>query len=257
MDINKAKACILRVGGTNCDLELKIALEELGIKTEILHMKQILKRNLDDYHLLLFPGGFSYGDYVRAGAIWGKEVLIKLEKEIKKFIEQEKIIMGICNGFQVLIEAGILPDFSDIPKAVLATNISAKYECRWIYLRVERNNTPFTKNLKLGEILRIPIGHGEGRFLTSEEILKELIRNNCIVFRYAKPSGEFANGEYPYNPNGSIYDIAGICNIKGNVMGLMPHPERAFFGWQLPEYKEGYGDGKKIFDGIIDYLINY
>lgn len=257
MDINKAKACILRVGGTNCDLELKIALEELGIKTEILHMKQILKRNLDDYHLLLFPGGFSYGDYVRAGAIWGKEVLIKLEKEIKKFIEQEKIIMGICNGFQVLIEAGILPDFSDIPKAVLATNISAKYECRWIYLRVERNNTPFTKNLKLGEILRIPIGHGEGRFLTSEEILKELIRNNCIIFRYAKPSGEVANGEYPYNPNGSIYDIAGICNIKGNVMGLMPHPERAFFGWQLPEYKEGYGDGKKIFDGIIDYLINY
>jgi len=257
MDINKAKACILRVGGTNCDLELKIALEELGIKTEILHMKQILKRNLDDYHLLLFPGGFSYGDYVRAGAIWGKEVLIKLEKEIKKFIEQEKIIMGICNGFQVLIEAGILPDFSDIPKAVLATNISAKYECRWIYLRVERNNTPFTKNLKIGEILRIPIGHGEGRFLTSEEILKELIRNNCIIFRYAKPSGEVANGEYPYNPNGSIYDIAGICNIKGNVMGLMPHPERAFFGWQLPEYKEGYGDGKKIFDGIIDYLINY
>jgi phosphoribosylformylglycinamidine synthase len=257
MDINKAKACILRVGGTNCDLELKIALEELGIKTEILHMKQILKRNLDDYHLLLFPGGFSYGDYVRAGAIWGKEILVRLGNEIKKFIEQEKIIMGICNGFQVLIEAGFLPDFSDIPKAVLATNISAKYECRWIYLRVERNDIPFTKNLKLGEILRIPIGHGEGRFLTSDENLKELIRNNCIVFRYAKPSGEIANREYPYNPNGSIYDIAGICNKKGNIIGLMPHPERAFFGWQLPEIKEGYGDGKKIFDGIIDYLSNY
>ncbi|MGC8935852.1 MAG: phosphoribosylformylglycinamidine synthase I [Candidatus Methanomethylicaceae archaeon] len=261
MELDEAKACVARVGGTNCDLEMKMVLEELGIKTEILHMKQIVRRGLSEYQILVFPGGFSYGDYVRAGAIWGKEVHAKIKSELKAFIEEEKIIMGICNGFQVMIEAGILPDggFADVPKAALATNASAKYECRWTYLRVERGGTPFTMGLSEGEILRVPVGHGEGRFITpSDEALKELVREECVLLRYALPSGEVANGRYPYNPNGSIHDIAGICNRKGNIMGMMPHPERAFFGWQLPDKRDAeYGDGKKIFDGIIRYLQEY
>ncbi len=113
--------------------------------------------------------------------------------------------------------------------------------------------------LSEGEILRVPVGHGEGRFITpSDEALKELVREECVLLRYALPSGEVANGRYPYNPNGSIHDIAGICNRKGNIMGMMPHPERAFFGWQLPDKRDAeYGDGKKIFDGIIRYLQEY
>ncbi|MEM4157691.1 MAG: phosphoribosylformylglycinamidine synthase I [Candidatus Methanomethylicaceae archaeon] len=261
MDLERAKACIARVGGTNCDLELKVALEDLGLRTEILHMKEIVKKGLAEYQLLVFPGGFSYGDYVRAGAIWGKEVHSKIKSELQKFIEENKLVLGICNGFQVMIEAGILPDgeIAEVPKAALANNASSKYECRWVYVRVERGGTPFTEGLTNGEILRIPVGHGEGRFLPeSEEILRELIKDGCVLFRYALPSGDAADGEYPYNPNGSVYDIAGICNKRGNIMGMMPHPERAFFGWQLPEGSDSlYGDGKKIFQGIIKYLEDY
>ncbi|MGQ9759931.1 MAG: phosphoribosylformylglycinamidine synthase I [Candidatus Methanomethylicaceae archaeon] len=261
MDLSRASACIARVGGTNCDLEVKVALEEVGLKAEILHMKQLLRRGLKDFQLLIFPGGFSYGDYVRAGAIWGKEVLAKLKCELEEFIEEEKLVMGICNGFQVMIEAGILPDgeLPEAPKAALANNASAKYECRWVYLKVENADIPFTRGLRAGDLLRIPVGHGEGRFiLPSEDALRRLVEDRQVVFRYAKPLGEAANGEYPYNPNGSVYDIAGICNTKGNIMGMMPHPERAFFGWQLPENRGvSYGDGRAIFDGIIRYLESY
>lgn len=261
MDIERAKACIARVGGTNCDLELKVALEALGLRSDILHMKQIAKKGLADYQLLAFPGGFSYGDYVRAGAIWGKEVHAKIKSELEGFIEEEKLLMGICNGFQVMIEAGILPDgeIADVPKAALANNASARYECRWVYLRVERGGTPFTEGVVVGDVLRVPVGHGEGRFIpASEDFLKDLVSGGCVLFRYALPSGDAAGGRYPYNPNGSVYDIAGICNKKGNIMGMMPHPERAFFGWQLPEKRGSrYGDGKKIFQGIIKYLQDY
>lgn len=260
MDLNRVRACVLRTGGTNCDLETQIALEELGIKTEIVHMNQLEKERLSDYHLIVFPGGFSYGDYVRAGAVWGKRVLAKLRLELEKFIEGGKLILGICNGFQVLAEAGILPGngVSETPSIALANNSSARYECRWVWLRVENNETPFTITMRRGEVLRIPIGHAEGRFLThSEEALEELKRNRQIVFRYVLPNGEDANGLYPYNPNGSTYDIAGICNKKGNIMGMMPHPERAFFGWQLPEWNREppeKGGGRKVFESIVNHL---
>ncbi|MEM2642495.1 MAG: phosphoribosylformylglycinamidine synthase subunit PurQ [Thermoproteota archaeon] len=253
------KAIVLRTGGTNCDLETKIALEELGIKTEIIHMNKVEDKNLLDYHLIVFPGGFSYGDYVRAGAVWGKSVLARLGKTLGKFINEGRLILGICNGFQVLVEAGILPGdgINETPSVALANNSSARYECRWIWLRVENNQTPFTLTMKKGDILNIPIGHAEGRFLADENTLERLKNNSQIVFRYVLPNGEDANGIYPYNPNGSTYDIAGICNEKGNVMGMMPHPERAFFGWQLHEWGKvppEKGDGRKIFESIVKYL---
>ncbi|MEM3648419.1 MAG: phosphoribosylformylglycinamidine synthase subunit PurQ [Thermoproteota archaeon] len=260
MNLNGFKACVLRTGGTNCDLETSIALEEVGIKAEIVHMNQIANKSLLDYHLIVFPGGFSYGDYVRAGAVWGKKVLARLRMELKRFIEEGRLVLGICNGFQVLVEAGILPGdgVSETPSAALANNSSARYECRWIWLRVENNETPFTMMMEKGEVLRIPVGHAEGRFLTrSENDLEELKKNRQIVFRYVLPNGDYANGLYPFNPNGSMYDIAGICNRKGNVMGMMPHPERAFFGWQLLEWSKAppeRGDGRKIFESIVKYL---
>lgn len=263
MRLEKARACVLRVGGTNCDLEVKVALEELGLQTEILHMNQLKKRRLSDYHMLVFPGGFSYGDYVRAGAIWGRQVITKFRRDLEAFVNEEKLVMGICNGFQVLVEAGLLPGngVSGVPTATLANNSSAKYECRWIRLRVDGKRTPFTKIMKVGEVVRIPIGHGEGRFLLpSEGALKELIKEGQVVFRYALPDGKPAEGAYPHNPNGAVYDIAGICNKKGNVMGMMPHPERAFFGWQTPVWgaePPEHGDGRKIFEGAVEYLKRY
>jgi phosphoribosylformylglycinamidine synthase len=262
MELNKARACVLRVGGTNCDLEVKIALEELGLETVILHINQLKKKKLSEYHMLVFPGGFSYGDFVRAGAIWGREIITKFKDDLKTFVNEEKLVMGICNGFQVLVEAGLLPGngILGIPTAALANNASAKYECRWIHLRIEER-TPFTGVMGIGNVIRIPIGHGEGRFLLpSEQALKDLIKAGQIVFRYAMPNGDPAEGVHPYNPNGATYDIAGICNKKGNVMGMMPHPERAFFGWQLPNWKTSpsdYGDGKAIFEGAIEYLKKY
>jgi len=253
------KALVLRTGGTNCDFETKIALEEVGIKTEIVHMNRVGKINILDYHLIVFPGGFSYGDYVRAGAVWGKRLLAELKKELWKFIEEDRLILGICNGFQVLVEAGVLPGdgVNETPSVALANNSSARYECRWVWLRVENDETPFTMAMEKGEIIKIPIGHAEGRFLADEETLKKLEGNNQIVFKYVLPNGEDANGLYPYNPNGSIHDIAGICSRKRNIMGMMPHPERAFFGWQLPEWNTAppeKGDGRKIFESIVKYL---
>lgn len=261
MDLAKAKACILRAGGTNCDLEVKVALEELGLTSEILHMNQV--RDLSGYQMLVFPGGFSYGDYVRAGAIWGKEMYAKLGKELESFVKEGKLVLGICNGFQVLVEAGLLPgnNLGGVPTAALANNSSAKYECRWIHLKVEKSATPFASAMDPGTVLNIPIGHGEGRFLLpSEDDLNDLIKNRQVVFRYAMPGGSYAQGSYPQNPNGATYDIAGVCNKEGNVMGLMPHPERAFFGWQMPGWgsrPKRWGDGKKVLEGATDYLRSY
>ena len=263
MELKKSKACVLRVGGTNCDLEVKVALEELGLKTDILHMNQLADGTLSNYQMLVFPGGFSYGDYVRAGAIWGKEIFTKLRKELGKFTDDGKLVIGICNGFQVLVEAGLLPGNSvaGVPTASLANNSSAKYECRWIYLRVESRQTPFARTIKVWDTLWMPIGHGEGRFiLPSEEALNELVKENQVIFRYAMPDGRPADGRYPHNPNGAAYDIAGICNKKGNVMGMMPHPERAFFGWQTPSQRgkrKARGDGRCVFEGAVEYIKKY
>jgi phosphoribosylformylglycinamidine synthase len=260
------RVCILRVGGTNCDYETKVAFESLDVSADIIHMNYLTRglRKLLDYDLLVIPGGFSYGDYVRAGAIWGKRLIAYLRSSIEDFLNVGGMILGICNGFQVLIEAGLLPGFNGIssePEAVLSTNISARYECRWIHVIHEFNGCILTSKIPYGEVLRMPVGHGEGRFLIDEDSLEKLIRNRQIVFRYSKPNGEPAGGEYPYNPNGSIYDIAGICNPDGNILGLMPHPERAFFKWQLPDWTSltnhsEFGDGYIVFNSICSVLAN-
>jgi phosphoribosylformylglycinamidine synthase len=268
MRLEEIKICVLRVGGTNCDMETKHALQAFKVKAEILHVNEIVKdRKLLEYDALVIPGGFSYGDYVRAGVIWAKWLVAKLGKELKKFIDEERPMFGICNGFQVFVEAGLIPGFegrSIYPEAALTTNVPPGYNCRWIYVKNENNgNCLFTKKLHKGEVLRMPVAHSEGRFIFSKEketkFLQRLYENDQVVFRYCNEMGEYADGRYPVNPNGAFHDIAGICNPEGTIFGLMPHPERAFYWWQQPDWTSQnrllqYGDGKIIFESLIEYL---
>lgn len=262
------RICVLRVGGTNCDAETKRAFDALGTKAEVVHANEVArKRSLLEYDVLVFPGGFSYGDYVRAGAIWAKWVLAKLGNELKAFANEGRPVLGICNGFQVLVEAGLLPGFegmSSYPEATLATNFPPGYNCRWISLRHENlGKCVFTCKIPNGKVLHLPVAHSEGRFLFPKEkerqFLERLQENDQLVFRYCSKEGAHAEGHFPENPNGSFYDIAGICNAEGSVFGLMPHPERAFYWWQQADWTRWqkspeYGDGKLIFESLIDRL---
>ncbi|MBS7656955.1 phosphoribosylformylglycinamidine synthase subunit PurQ [Candidatus Bathyarchaeota archaeon] len=268
MDHNNIKACIVRVGGTNCDAETKRSFEELNVKAEVLHLNEIVKsNNLLEFDILVFPGGFSFGDYVRAGAILAKSFSAKLNRRLKDFVEEGKPILGICNGFQVLVEAGLLPAFDGIskyPEAALATNLPIGFRCRWVYLKHENlGNCVFTKKIPKGKVLRMPIAHAEGRFMFPKDnegsCLEKLVDNDQLVFRYCDEQGRGTGGKYPYNPNGSYYSIAGICNPEGTVFGLMPHPERAFYGWQLPDWTRGekpseFGDGRLIFESVVEHV---
>jgi phosphoribosylformylglycinamidine synthase I len=268
MKPEEAKVCVLRVGGTNCDSEAHRAFQEFGFKTETVHLNELIKRrNLMDYEVLVFPGGFSFGDYVRAGVIWARWLSAKLGKELRAFVEEDRLILGICNGFQVLVEYGLLPGFDGIstfPEATLATNIPQGYNCRWVYLKQEnKGKCAFTSKIPSGKVLKIPVAHSEGRFLfpreKEQQLLEKLEKEDMLVFRYCDKNGGYAEGSYPTNPNGSFHDIAGICNKEGTIFGLMPHPERALYWWQEPDWTRQeklpqYGDGKLIFESVVEHL---
>jgi len=257
--------CILRAPGTNCDIETKYALEHFGCRAEIVHVNQFLKgkKDLSAYSGLVIPGGFSYGDHIRSGAIMGKIVGKKLGTEITKMADEGKPILGICNGFQVLVESDILPRLTGRTlksQAALGTNTSSKFEDRWVYLRNEnRGNCIFTRRVK--KLTRMPVAHAEGKLILpldrEKEYLNYLEEHDQMAFCYATNEGELAKGKYPENPNGSIADIAGICDQSGIVMGMMPHPERAFRMITYPDWTrtgaEGFGDGYAIFKNMVDY----
>ena len=268
------KIAILRIEGTNCEQESYEAFKRLGTQPELVHLKQLLhidcnkdeKRNLTDYQCLMIPGGFSAGDYIRAGAILAARIKSKLINQIEPFIKEELPILGICNGFQVLIELGILPGLkrtiTPAPEACLHMNDSGRFECRPTLLKHENNGKcKFTLKIPKNDIRLIPSAHAEGKLVfpknKQKKIIKELEKNDQIVFKYVNPQGEYAG--YPWNPNGSPDNIAGICNIDGNVFGMMPHPERSFFKIQHPNWtrtglNNNIGDGNAIFESIIEYI---
>jgi len=269
MQRREIKVCILRVGGTNCDAETKRALDDSGVKAEVVHLNTIVaQKNLLDFNALVLPGGFSYGDYVRAGAILAKGVLTKLDDQLKQFVKEERPILGICNGFQVLVEAGLLPGLdylSELPQAALATNLPIGYRCMWVHLKNEdRGKCIFTRKVKEAAVLHIPVAHAEGRFMfdkrKEKNYLQKLYENDQLVFRYCTSDGEYGDGNFPINPNGAFHDIAGVCDPTGTIFGLMPHPERAYYGWQQPDWTKRerapkYGDGKLIFESMAEYLM--
>jgi len=258
-EYNGIRICVLRGPGTNCDGETRQAIVELGAQADVLRIDKL--SGLPDYQGLIIPGGFSYGDHVRSGAIMGKLIASKFGDIIKEFAEEGRPVLGICNGFQVLTEAGLLPGFDyGAVEMALGRNNSSRFECRWTHLKMDnKGKSIFTTDLP--DLVRIPVAHGEGKVIfppeREEEYLERLEGADQVVFRYAMSNGKNAEGEYPFNPNGSISDIAGICNPEGNVMGMMPHPERAFHRYTYPDWTRGngeaYGDGYDIFKNMLDY----
>ena len=244
------KVCILRIEGTNCEQETYDAFLELGATPEMIHLKELTADNLFDYQCLMIPGGFSSGDYVRAGAIFAARIKSKLISALKKYVEDGYPVGGICNGFQILVELGLLPRMAEKPLACLATNDSARFECRPTLLKLE-NHCAFTQKMDIHAVYEIPSAHAEGKFVSL--ITDELIENKQVIFRYVNPDGDYAG--YPWNPNGSHYNIAGITNEYGNVFGMMPHPERVFHQYQNQEWTRhnAGAHGRLVFESVLEY----
>ena len=233
--MSTVNAIVLRTAGTNCDQETAHALRLAGAVPHIVHINQLLSKrvSLEPYKLMVIPGGFSYGDDVAAGKILANELRFKLRESLEKFVSDGKRIIGICNGFQVLVKTGFLPGTQDRTQTVtLASNDSGQFRCHWV--RVKREKSACTWLNETDAQWELPIAHGEGKFVTQDaKTLAALEKNGQVIFRY--------RGE---NPNGSMNAIAGICSADGNVVGLMPHPERHVVRTQHPEWTRGSGKNK-------------
>ncbi len=224
------KACVVVFPGSNCDQDCWHVLNDV-VKTKVQYVWH-KETTLPDVDLVVLPGGFSYGDYLRTGAIARFSPIMNA---VKDHAAKGKPVIGICNGFQILLEVGLLP-------GAMLRNRSLKFICKHVHIRTENNSTTFTNRLKKGETLNIPIAHGEGNYFCDEQTLENLEQNRQVVFRYASENGELGD---LFNPNGSLGHIAGIMNRKGNVLGMMPHPERA------SEAVLGSEDGRRIWESIV------
>ena len=227
------KCAVIVLPGSNCDRDIAVALQKIsGKKVSMIWHKETKIPNLD---LIVIPGGFSYGDYLRSGAMAAHSPVIR---EVVSHSKKGTLILGVCNGFQILTESGLLP-------GVLLRNASLKFICRNVHLRVENTNSPFTKGYKKKQTVKIPIAHGDGNYFINKNGIKEIEDNEQIAFRYCNAEGEI-NTES--NPNGSLMNIAGILNRNKNVLGMMPHPER------VSDKFTGGSDGKLLFNGILKSL---
>ena len=249
----KPKALILQAHGSNRDLDVMEALTLAGADAIGIPLNELRNRKslLTDFQLLVIPGGFSYADALGAGKLLALDLASYFEEEISAFVESVKPVIGICNGFQALVKSGILPGSSSEGQSTLTFNEQGHFECRWVNLKPVSQTCIWTKGLD--EIIACPIAHGEGNFQTSGSFASEQ-----LAIAYVHADGSPASGEYPINPNGSILDIAGICNSQGNVLGLMPHPENHIHSWQHPRHTRGEtsGSGLKLFENGVKYASN-
>jgi len=219
--------------GSNCDHDCYYVIKHV-VKEDVEYIWH-KDEDLNDFDCIILPGGFSYGDYLRTGAI---ARFAKIMEAVSEFAKRGGLVIGICNGFQILLEAGLLP-------GAMIKNKTLKFICKHVYIRVEDINTPYTLNYKKGDVLKIPIAHSDGNYFTDSETLKTLQNNGQIIFRYCNPEGEITEDS---NPNGSLDSIAGICNNKRNILGMMPHPERA------SEKVLGSEDGRGVWESIVRFL---
>jgi phosphoribosylformylglycinamidine synthase I len=252
------KAIILRAAGINCELETQVACRKAGFEADILHVNRFIEHpeRVHDYHLFILPGGFSYGDDLGAGRVLGNELRQKLMPDLRKFIRDGKLVLGICNGFQILVKAGLLPDpfDDDSSQLTLANNDSGRYEDRWIRLKISSTKSEF---IKVEEVIELPVAHGEGKFLPrDEQVLRRWEQGGQLVLRYVGPDDRPAG--YPWNPNGAVAHVAGMCDPTGRVLGLMPHPERFQDATNHPRWtREKVAeptDGMLIIQNAVNYV---
>ncbi len=272
--MNHVKALVLTGYGLNCDVETAHALELAGAHATRVHINELIDGTveLNDFRILVFGGGFSWGDDHGAGVIQAVRMKTNLGNKIQAFIDDGHLVLGICNGFQTLVNMGLLPgfDLDYTQRSVAITfNDCGNFRDQWVSLKVNpASPCVFTRGI---DQMELPVRHGEGKFYADDTAIQRLLQNNQVTVQYAVPDGQPANLQFPYNPNGSIYDIAGICDPSGRIFGLMPHPE-AFNHWtNHPEWtrqketiKRQGGDieslptvGVRLFQNAVEYINNY
>lgn len=252
----QTNALVLTGYGINCEQETKNVIEKVGGSAEIVHINELFEKtkSLSSYNLLVFPGGFAHGDDLGSGKVLANKFKFKLKNELLEFIKQGKLVMGICNGFQALVKLGLLPipDFEQ--RVTLTVNASTKFEDRWVWLKTNPvSPCIFTKGL---EYITLPVRHGEGRFLPkNENELDYITEKNLFAFQYVDSKGQLAG--YPWNPNGAVMNIAGICDESGRIFGMMPHPEAFQEIYNCPYWKSANikeAQGLRIFRNAVNYL---
>ena len=266
------RVCVLRAPGTNCDVETTYAFDSCGGRADAVHLFRLIERPalLDDYQILCIPGGFSYGDDIGAGVVFSSQLRGHLGEVVHRFLSADKLVLGICNGFQTLLKAGVLPygatgwgasDRSETD-ATLTWNHNGKYTARWVHLKVAGSKNVFLRGI---DELDLPIAHAEGRLVTrSASVVDGWRQKHQVALQYAPwaigsdGSPNPINDRWEPNPNGAIADIAGLSDPSGRILGLMPHPERFLFATQHPQWTrlklEGAGDGLKLFQNGVDYF---
>ena len=265
------KALVLAGYGQNCDIETAFAFELAGAKAERVHINTIIEKPeiIEGFDIMAFGGGFSWGDDHGAGVVQATRMRTHLGERLVRFIESGKLVIGICNGFQCLVNLGLLPglDGDYVKRSVALTNNDCgNFRDDWVYLSVNSSSPcVFTRGL---ELIELPVRHGEGKFIAEPSVMERLEKNGQLVLRYAKPDGSAANGAFPANPNGAMLDVAGICDPSGRVFGLMPHPEAFCHITNHPEWtykkeaarRKGLDisssapDGLRIFRNAVDYF---
>ena len=252
------RAIVLRAAGINCDRETEAVCASAGFQVDVVHVNRLIERpaHLHEYHFAVVPGGFSYGDDLGAGKVLANELRTKLFSEFRAFVAAGRLVLGICNGFQVLVKSGLLPDpeDSDPGRLTITHNDSGRFEDRWIRLRVSSLKSEF---LKVEEIIELPIAHGEGKFIPRDDaLLRRWEEGGQLVLKYVDPEGREAG--YPWNPNGSASGVAGICDPTGRVLGLMPHPERFQDAVNHPRWtrrdRDAEPDGLRFFKNAFAYV---
>ncbi len=268
------KVAVLYGFGINCDHETKAVFEMSGASAERIHVNQLVcgEKDLCNYQILAVPGGFSFGDHLGSGRLMGNRLRFMLGEMMHKFVSDGKLVIGICNGFQVLVKMGLLPGDDEISMkqtASLTLNNSGMYEDRWVDLEFEADSPcVWTKGMTR---IRVPVRHGEGKFVTGdEELLDEWANNGQLVVRYVNPADEYPSSSdellsYPLSPNASLRNIAGVCDASGRVFGLMPHPEANHSPWlgatwtreeDISSHQGGGGEGMQIFINAVNYAKN-
>ena len=258
--MKKPRVLVLLAAGINCDRETAFAFEQAGAVAERVHINDLVLglKTLREYQILVLPGGFSFGDDIASGKVLANKLKYKLGEGIEEFRSQGKLILGICNGFQVLVKLGLLPGLGgdyQTQKVTVTFNDSGRFEDRWVYLKVNKKSSCiYTRGLE--KLLYLPVRHGEGKFVAEEKLLKSLEQKGQTVARYVDERGNF--GDYPINPNGSMDHVAGICDEAGLIFGLMPHPEGYIRRTQHPRWTREKlpeeGDGLAIFRNAVEYF---